>query len=279
MQSLGSVCSPAGTGPARLRRPGTTRADATEQGATRMYPPSGRVPATVLANIVIDESIAMRGAIASAAETPGIVLRTFTSFDSAFTSLTGDGSRFPGVVVLNPLGLTRHTERVRALCDRLHVLAFCPPVNASDLFRLIKLGVAGLVDWSSPPRMLIEALEVLSWGGSYMSQTPVVKPSHSPHGSSRVPHDAQSLTSRELDVLGLLAQGMTHKEIARSLSLSKTTVDTYVQRIRRKLKVGNKAQLTLAAYTMGLLKPGQDPDVTSHETPRQEPRPGCPAPI
>jgi DNA-binding NarL/FixJ family response regulator len=61
-----------------------------------------------------------------------------------------------------------------------------------------------------------------------------------------------TLTMRERQVLTSVSTGLTHKEIARLLGLSKTTVDTYVQRIRQKLGVGNKAELVRAAYRFGL---------------------------
>jgi two-component system nitrate/nitrite response regulator NarL len=61
------------------------------------------------------------------------------------------------------------------------------------------------------------------------------------------------LTEREAVVLRHVATGLTHKQIATRLDLSKSTVDTYVHRIRHKLRVGNKAELTRAATHFGLV--------------------------
>jgi DNA-binding NarL/FixJ family response regulator len=55
------------------------------------------------------------------------------------------------------------------------------------------------------------------------------------------------LSPREMQVLGQIADGMTHNQIARKLGISPHTVDTYVKRIRSKLPVGNKADLTRVA--------------------------------
>lgn len=62
------------------------------------------------------------------------------------------------------------------------------------------------------------------------------------------------LSRREQQVLALIAEGKTHYQIARSLKISPHTVDTYVRRIRTKLDVGNKAELTRIAVlgTLGL---------------------------
>ncbi|MBY8889480.1 LuxR C-terminal-related transcriptional regulator, partial [Streptomyces sp. PTM05] len=47
--------------------------------------------------------------------------------------------------------------------------------------------------------------------------------------------------------------GLTHSQVARRMSLAETTVNTYVKRIRSKLNLGNKADLTRKAVQLGLL--------------------------
>ncbi|MEN3358856.1 MAG: two-component system, NarL family, uhpT operon response regulator UhpA [Mycobacteriales bacterium] len=70
------------------------------------------------------------------------------------------------------------------------------------------------------------------------------------------PHPAgPALSTREREVLAAIAGGLTHAQIARRLRIATATVDTYVARIRTKLGVGNKAELTRAA--MYHLDPGQ----------------------
>ncbi|MEU9505503.1 response regulator transcription factor [Micromonospora sp. NPDC048170] len=61
-----------------------------------------------------------------------------------------------------------------------------------------------------------------------------------------------ALTTREREVLWLIAEGLTHQQIARRLSLSKSTVDTYTHRLRQKTGAVNKAGLTRVAMTFGL---------------------------
>ncbi|MFV2112126.1 LuxR C-terminal-related transcriptional regulator [Micromonospora sp. LOL_025] len=56
-----------------------------------------------------------------------------------------------------------------------------------------------------------------------------------------------ALTARERDVLRLVAEGLTHQQIARKLCLSKSTVDTYTHRLRQKTGAVNKAGLTRIA--------------------------------
>jgi DNA-binding CsgD family transcriptional regulator len=59
-----------------------------------------------------------------------------------------------------------------------------------------------------------------------------------------------SLSRREEEVLRYLASGCTHDQVARRIGVSRHTVDTYVKRLRTKLRAGNKAQLVSAAWRM-----------------------------
>jgi DNA-binding NarL/FixJ family response regulator len=67
-----------------------------------------------------------------------------------------------------------------------------------------------------------------------------------------------TLARREIETLRWLAAGLTHGQIARRMSLTEATVSTYVKRIRNKLNVGNKADLTRKAIELGLLHEGHE---------------------
>lgn len=68
--------------------------------------------------------------------------------------------------------------------------------------------------------------------------------------------DLASLTPRELDVLHLLAKGLSNSEVAAHFRLSEATVKTHVTRILSKLGLRDRAQAVVVAYETGLITPG-----------------------
>jgi DNA-binding NarL/FixJ family response regulator len=116
------------------------------------------------------------------------------------------------------------------------VLLVASPANAPELAGYLRAGAAGLVDRRDSPEVLLAAVQAAV---AQLALAP--RPVDGERGRTHL------LSSREKQVLRHIASGLTHGQVARLLGISPHTVDTYVKRIRSKLDLGNKAELTRAA--------------------------------
>src|SRR4051794_7260790 len=109
-----------------------------------------------------------------------------------------------------------------------------------------RAGAAGVVNKSEAGPRIVRAVQLVtaSTCGCAAPAPARTVPVAAPAEQSAAPHQ---LSEREEQVLRQIAHGLTHGQVATRLGISPHTVDTYVKRIRSKLGVGNKAELTRAA--------------------------------
>lgn len=183
------------------------------------------------------------------------------------STLTEKPSLRADAVIIDADAVTTHADlhyiTTTAACSPVLVLAdhFCtalvrddpadPRCTMGDFF---EAGATGVVGKREPCERIVGAVraimrETIVTPGSVDAQREPVEPSGEP---------GNLLSGREKQVLRQIARGLTHGQIATRLGISPHTVDTYVKRIRSKLGVGNKAELTRAALLSQL-------DVTTAE--------------
>ncbi|MFC9436554.1 LuxR C-terminal-related transcriptional regulator [Nocardia sp. NPDC057030] len=112
--------------------------------------------------------------------------------------------------------------------------------TATDDDLYLQAGATGVISKSAPAPNIIRAIHIVT-SGKAVHTTAAPPPRHQPTPP------APQLSTREEQVLRQIAHGLTHGQVAARLGISPHTVDTYVRRIRTKLGVGNKAELTRAA--------------------------------
>ncbi len=114
----------------------------------------------------------------------------------------------------------------------------------------LRAGATGVISKRETGECLITALQAVTTGAH------VIPEGHAaPPPAERPDPPVLNLSEREEQVLSQISHGLTHGQIATRLGISPHTVDTYVKRIRAKLGVGNKAELTRIALLGRLAKP------------------------
>jgi two-component system nitrate/nitrite response regulator NarL len=146
-------------------------------------------------------------------------------------------------------------RRLRRLIPKTKLIAFS--IHSSEVYvvKMARCGVQGYVTKDQPAGDLLEAIKHVFDGGLHfppgMTDALLL-----PSPSTADQADGASLTSRELEVLTLLSEGLSNKGIASKLGISVRTAETHRENLSRKLKIVTVAGLTKYALKRGLTSLG-----------------------
>jgi len=161
-----------------------------------------------------------------------------------------------------PLGSLSGIEVTRRLMAAdlswpLRVLVLTLLDEDEHVFDALRAGASGFLVKGTRPEQLIEAIRLLADGQAVLA--PSVTPRllkelvhRLPPPSSLTSPLMQTLTAREVQVLQLVAQGLSNVEIAKELSVGEATVKSHVYHLRLKLHLNDRAQLVAFAYQTGI---------------------------
>jgi DNA-binding NarL/FixJ family response regulator len=129
------------------------------------------------------------------------------------------------------------------------------------VYEAIRAGASGFLLKDTQPTQLVDAVRVVADGEALLAPTvtrrlldhfadalPSTQPQPPPAALAR-------LTERELEILTLLAGGLSNAELAERLFLSETTVKTHISSVLRKLGLRDRVQAVVLAYEAGLVRP------------------------
>ncbi|HLT25013.1 MAG TPA: response regulator transcription factor [Ignavibacteria bacterium] len=149
------------------------------------------------------------------------------------------------------------TKLVKKKYPAIKVMAVSTSDEENYIIEMLKAGAMGYVLKSTGVDELLEAIKVVSRGDSYfckeasnviLFQLDKIKKSRTQKQETDVP-----LTDREIEVLKLIAEGLTNKEIGERLFISTRTVDTHRRNLHQKLNIKNAAGLVNYAIKNKLL--------------------------
>jgi DNA-binding NarL/FixJ family response regulator len=127
------------------------------------------------------------------------------------------------------------------------------------VYAALAAGASGFLLKDIMPEQLIAAVRLVRAGDALLAPaiTRRLVERFAPRSAAAVTrdHDVSSLTPRELEVLGLIARGLSNAELADALTLSEATVKTHVARILAKLQLRDRVQAVVLAYEAGLVTP------------------------
>ncbi|CAM5690540.1 response regulator transcription factor [Streptomyces viridifaciens] len=151
--------------------------------------------------------------------------------------LAGGPENAPRIIMLTTFDLDHYVYAAMAAGASGFLLKDVTPEHLAAAVRLVRTGDALLAP--AITRRLVERF---------------ARPA-APHAAA--PHrELATLTPRELEVMSLLARGLSNAELAARLQLSEATVKTHVARILGKLGLRDRAQVVVAAYETGLVSAG-----------------------
>ncbi len=165
-------------------------------------------------------------------------------------------------VILMDIGMPKcdgleATRRIKREMPHTKIVMLTVSDDDHHLFEAIKSGAQGYLLKNLEPYQLYDMLESVSRGEAPLSGAIAAKIleefSRPDHGSVQEPEIRDELTSREIDILQLVAEGKTNKEIAATLIISENTVKIHLRNILEKLHLQNRIQAAVYAVRQGLV--------------------------
>jgi DNA-binding NarL/FixJ family response regulator len=151
------------------------------------------------------------------------------------------------------------TRRITARENAPRVLVLTTFDLDEYVFEALRAGASAFLLKDAPEHQLLAAIRVVADGGSLFAPTVTRRlvEQFSQRASTTAAAPAlEELTTRELEVLQLVARGLTNAEIAAELVVSEHTTKSHVATILRKLELRNRVQAVVLAYESGLVRPG-----------------------
>lgn len=205
--------------------------------------------------LIVDDHVIVR---------KGIRALLSTKHDIQVVGEAGDGvnavaqakTLHPDVVLMDlMMPLKDGIQATKEICSefpKMRVLVLTSFATDEQVFPAIKAGALGYILKDSSPQELVQAIRQVYRGEASLDPTIARKVLLELSSPSPQPSSSNLLTSRELEILRQVAQGLANKEIAARLIITEETVHTHVGKILSKLHLASRTQAALYALKEGI---------------------------
>jgi DNA-binding NarL/FixJ family response regulator len=240
--------------------------------------PTESPPEPIRVFIVEDQTAILKGQLKLLERHPELrVVGTALSGEAGVEAVT----REPPDVLLLDLGLPRMdgievTRQVKAAAPQVEILIFTIFEEEDKVLEAVKAGASGYLLKGTPVERIVEAIQEVHAGGTVIQPSlarrllkhfrvgepaepePATAPSRAPVAQSSGTSTSQNpkprpLSERELEILQLIAKGVSNNEAAALLKLSKATIRTHLEHIYRKLEVTNRVEAVTEGIRKGII--------------------------
>lgn len=143
-------------------------------------------------------------------------------------------------------------SRIKTTSPNTKIVVISSSEDTRTIKKILSYGVKGYIPKKSDSNILSGALKLILDGGTYIP--PIMLDNsidYNPHNTNN--SLKKNLTNRQSQVLDLIAQGKSNKQIAYDMGVSEATVKLHINALLRSLKVNNRTQAVITAQKMGLI--------------------------
>jgi DNA-binding NarL/FixJ family response regulator len=214
--------------------------------------------------LIADDQALVRGSFRVLVETaPGLVVVGEAATGLEAVEMTR--SERPDVILMDVrMPEMDGIEATRRICacpgtSQARVLVLTTFDLDAYVYGALRAGASGFLLKDTTPASLLDAIAVVAAGDALLAPAVtrrlIAEFARRPQPSQPIARDLAGTTSREQEVLTLIATGLSNTEITEHLHLSPATVKTHIARLLDKLGARDRAQLVITAYETGLVSP------------------------
>lgn len=218
-------------------------------------PAGGAVTATVTVVVADDRPVHRAGVLTALRPTDAVYVAEATSLERAVEAVSRTGANVAIIgASTDSAEAFRIAASIRSMNDETRLLLLADSATIADLREAVLAGVHSLLLTTSSLREIREAVLTTARGERVVSDAVAMELAGAWRPRTEDPPTTSMVTPRELEVLQLLAEGLTNAQIGERLGVTARTVKTHVQNLIGKLDVPDRTGAVAQGFRLGLIR-------------------------